>query len=361
MKILKYSLMSVLAVFVAGACNNGIDPISRVDPGPDGASPIIDITYPDEEIVNIPFTDEMTNLNFQFEVIDDIEIASIVISVDDVEEATFTNFKDYRRAFESYMHKDLPIGDHSVKVVATDLSGKSTTETFNFEVSNKYIPKFDGEIFYMPFEGELYTELISETSATVVGDPGFAGEGAKGAEAYAGATGAYLTFPTTGLLGGEFSATFWIKTNASPDRAGILVIGPPDPAHPDAMNNRTSGFRFFREGGATSQIFKLNVGNGAGDNWFDGGAAATVNLNTTPGWVHMAFTISSTQCKVYINGAVVSSGAFAGVDWSDCDVISIASGDPRFTEWGHHSDKSFIDEIRFYNKALSQQEVQATM
>jgi hypothetical protein len=37
------------------------------------------------------------------------------------------------------------------------------------------------------------------------------------------------------------------------------------------------------------------------------------------------------------------------------------SGVPRFTEWQHFSDLSSIDELRIFNKSLSQDEVNAIM
>ncbi|HMB62314.1 MAG TPA: LamG domain-containing protein, partial [Eudoraea sp.] len=130
------------------------------------------------------------------------------------------------------------------------------------------------------------------------------------------------------------------------------------PEFPDIQNLRTKGFRFFMEAGGDGQIFKLNVGHGAGDGWFDGGAAASIPVDTAD-WVHLAFTISGTECVVYVDGEVVAQGAFPGVDWTGCNLLSIGSGSPRFTEWGHFSDLSYIDELRLYNKALSQGEVQS--
>jgi hypothetical protein len=190
-------------------------------------------------------------------------------------------------------------------------------------------------------------------------NPDFSTDAIKG-ESYKGATDSYLTFPTTDLQNSEFSATFWMKINDTPDRAGILVMGPPDPNLPATPNNRTSGFRFFRENAGGKQRFKLNVGDGTADHWFDGGAAADVDP-TLNEWVHFAFTISASQAVVYINGEVVSQGALPGVSWAGCDVLSIMSGDPRFEEWGHHSDLSLMDDLRIFNKALTQAEVQATM
>jgi len=205
----------------------------------------------------------------------------------------------------------------------------------------------------MPFDGN-YKELISKTEASKIGTPDFA-DGKKG-KAYAGATDSYLTLPTTGLKNNEFSAVFWYKTNAVPNRAGILVMGPPDLEAPAAPNNRKSGFRFFREGSATAQIFKLNAGNGTADSWFDGGAAATINP-TAGKWVHMAFTISGIECVVYFDGEVVKQGSFGGINWDGCDILSIMSGAPRFTGWDHKSDLSLMDELRIFNKALTQAEI----
>lgn len=227
------------------------------------------------------------------------------------------------------------------------------------EAESGYSPQYEGEVFYMPFEGAT-TELVSKSEPTVAGTPGFAGEAAKGSDSYAGAADSYLTFPAAGLHSEEFSAAFWMKVDATPDRAGVLVIGPPDPNLPATPNNRTAGFRFFREDASGKQRFKLNVGNGTADNWFDGGAAADVDP-TTNEWVHFAFTISDTECVVYIDGEVVSQGAFTGIDWTGCDVLSIMSGVPRFTEWGHLSDESYLDDLRLFNKVLTEPEIETIM
>ncbi|MEJ1222307.1 LamG-like jellyroll fold domain-containing protein [Sediminicola sp. 1XM1-17] len=225
-------------------------------------------------------------------------------------------------------------------------------------VTNPYTGKYDGEMFYLPFDGNN-KNLFNGQEAAVVGTPGVAGEGISGSEAYAGAANSYLTFPTDNLKTEEFSASFWYKVNASPDRAGILVMGPPDTEradYPSVQNLRTNGFRFFREGSTSNQIFKLNVGNGTADTWIDGGAAASLDP-ASAGWKHIAFTISGAKAIVYIDGLQVAEANISGVDWTGCDILSIGSGAPRFTEWGHLSDQSFIDELRLFNKALTPEEV----
>ena len=216
-----------------------------------------------------------------------------------------------------------------------------------------YVPR-NGEIFYMPFDG-TYKDLIGNKEATKVGSPSF-GAGKVG-KAYAGAANSYLTYPASELTKTtSFSAAFWMKVNPVPDRAGILVMGPPDEAAPAAPNNRKTGFRFFREGSATAQIFKLNSGNGTADSWFDGGASATINP-TSGAWTHFAYTISPTECVVYINGEVAKQGSFTGISWTGCDILSIMSGAPRFTGWNHLSDLSLMDELHIFNKAITHAEV----
>ena len=100
----------------------------------------------------------------------------------------------------------------------------------------------------------------------------------------------------------------------------------------------------------------MNAGNGTADSWFDGGAAAQVDPSTGE-WVHMAFTISGTECVVYIDGEEVKQGEFGGIDWTGCDILTIGSGAPRFTGWDHKSDLSLIDELRIFDKALSKDEI----
>ncbi|MDW7693286.1 LamG-like jellyroll fold domain-containing protein [Flammeovirgaceae bacterium SG7u.111] len=343
-----------LALALFSGCNEGIDPISYVDPGPDMAAPEVTIDYPTEGTL-IRVKEDVTPIEIKLQVVDDIEIASISVMLDGSEINNFTSFKDYRIALEEFVYDNLTNGTHTLAVTGTDLAGKATTSSVSFEKVAPYKPVYDGEIAYMPFDGD-YMELVEITNANKTGNPGF--ETGKIGKAYAGATDAYVSLPTDNLMNTEFSAAFWYKVNADPDRAGILTMGPPDETNPTAMNNRTSGFRLFRENAGGMQRVKLNVGNGSADSWFDGGAAADIDP-AAGDWIHIAFTISSTECVVYLDGQVASQGGFTGVDWSGCDILSIGSGAPRFTGWSHLSDNSLIDELRIFNKALGQTEIQA--
>ncbi|PKD15781.1 hypothetical protein APR41_10830 [Salegentibacter salinarum] len=210
---------------------------------------------------------------------------------------------------------------------------------------------------HMPFNGD-YRDMVSNREVTEVGSPGFAGESVEGNNAYAGTEGSYLQLPSDGLLSEEFSTTFWYKVNADPERAGIITISPEDEENPDAQNNRTSGFRLFREGNADEQRIKANVGNGSADSWNDGGV-----IDVAAGeWVHVALVITETESHIYLDGELVNTGDVpGGIDWTGTNIVSIMSGAPRFTGWDHLADLSYMDNLRFYNKALTAEEVEAAM
>ncbi|MEJ1238795.1 LamG-like jellyroll fold domain-containing protein [Chryseolinea sp. T2] len=342
------------------ACNDGIDPITPVAPGEDTAAPTVNITYPLEG-TKVLVKEDVAPITIKFESVDDIEIQKIDVMLDGQTINTYTSFLDYRRAVVSYTYETLNNGPHKLEVKTTDMSNKVASQVVNFEKFEPYKTKYDGEIFYMPFDAEyaVFLDLVSVKEATKVGNPGFADD-AKSGQSYKGVAGDYLTFDAADIMNDEFSAAFWYKINAAPDRSGILTLSPPDP-EAEKPNKRTSGFRLFREGSATKQTFSLNVGNGESDDWFNGGDAASIDPTVTKGWIHIAITISQSKAAVYINGNVVSSGNFNGVDWTDCTSLSIGSGAPNFVEWDHLSDLSLYDELRIFNKALTQAEVQALM
>ncbi|MFT3738373.1 MAG: Ig-like domain-containing protein [Breznakibacter sp.] len=328
------------------ACEQGIDSISHVAPGNDESVPVITVSAPTAGYeIKVPNLEATVSVSM--EVTDDIELQSVTLSLDGTVVKTYSAFRDYRRLVVDTVIGGIVNGDHTLTIKATDLDGKSTTSNVAFSKVSPYTKQFDGEMFYMPFDGDLM-EMISFQYATKVGSPTFADGGILGSKAYAGATDGYLTFPLDGLGTPEFSAAFWCKINASPDRAGVLNVSP-------AGEDRTKGFRIFREGGASLQRFKLNVGTGTGETWNDGG-----ELDATTGeWVHLAFTISGTKCAIYFNGALIREVDNTGIDWTGCTLLSIGSGMPNFAYWDHKSDLSQYDELRLFDKALSASEIQA--
>ena len=329
------------------SCYDGIDSITEVDPGADTGYPGVEIIYPTEgtEVTGLEL---VVPINIKFKVEDDIEVSSIIVTMDGVQIASYDTFLDYRIVNEELTYDNLTSGEHVVTVTATDIVGNSTVSSVNFSKAPPYEALFSGEVFYMPFDG-TYTELLSITDAEQVGTPAFAGEAFAGSNAFKATTDSYLTFPLDDLtFGSNMSGAFWYKVNASPDRAGILVVG-------DDADDRFQGFRLFREGNATEQRIKLNIGTGTSDSWNDGGVIDV----TANEWVHVAFTIAPTETVIYLNGMPVNTGLpSAAIDWTGCTDITIGSGGETFSYWDHLSDDSSMDELRLFNTTLSQEEVQ---
>ena len=344
--ILKFITSITMMLMVMVSCNDGIDPITEVAQGVDLTAPTVNVISPTEG-TTIKVFEEVTSIDVKFEVTDDIEVASISILLDGSEIKSFNDFLDYRVAKKEFTYDKLVDGDHVLTVAATDIEGKTTSVNVNFSKQPPYSPLFDGEVLYMPFDGD-YRDLIGFNNADKVGAPSFAGSSFAGTNAYKGTTDSYLTFPSDGLTSNEFSAAFWYKVNSNPDRAGILVVG-------DDATDRNQGFRLFREGSGTEQRIKLNVGTGAGETWNDGGV-----IDVAAGaWVHVAFTISQTETKIYFNGIEMNTATLAApIDWTGVGPLTIGAGGETFSYWDHKFDSSYLDELRIFNKALTQADIQ---
>ena len=229
-----------MMLFIA-SCDDGLDPITQIDPGSDAGAPIVEIIYPSEgdEITGLEL---VVPIDISFKVEDDIEVASISVSIDGTQIATFDSsndtFLDYRIVERVYTYDSLTAGDHTITVTGTDLEGNTASTTVNFSKAPPYEAIFSGEVFYMPFNG-TYTELLSITDATEIGTPDFAGEAFDGSNAFKATEDSYLTFPIEDLMfGSNMSGAFWYKVNGSPDRSGILTVD-------DNADDRFQGFRLF--------------------------------------------------------------------------------------------------------------------
>ncbi|MDO6518231.1 LamG-like jellyroll fold domain-containing protein [Zobellia uliginosa] len=353
MKNIKNIVSCLMVATLFYSCDQGIDALTEVDPGADASAPTITITSPAEGAA-VKVNEELATITVRFQAEDDIELGSVEVLLDGTRIGNYSTFKDYRKLIvDDLVYDQLEDGTHQLTVIAKDLDGKSTSEVINFTKEPAYISKYPGEILYMPFDGG-YVDLLSFEEAEQVGSPAISEESLAGSGAYAGAEGAYLTLDPERFKNTELSAIFWVKLNAVPDRAGILAMSPPlDDAGGNVL---TSGFRFFRENANGQQRYKLNVGEGDKNTWFDGGEAAEIDPASEE-WVNLAFTISGSEAVVYIDGQIVSQGPLGGIDWSEVNVLSIMSGEPNFSGWNHKSDLSLMDELRIFDRAVTQDEI----
>ncbi|WP_258097712.1 LamG-like jellyroll fold domain-containing protein [Marinoscillum pacificum] len=356
MKILRsLSLLASLAVLVAViSCGEEDDPIQEEE---DLEAPVVSISKPADASV-MTTLEETADVTVEYTVTDDVELASVTVEFESEQIEEVTSFTDFKSYSGSVVKEAVVDGEYTITVTAIDLSGKTTsaTSTFTKATANPYTA-LDGEVLYMSFE-ENYANLVTEEEATVVGSPEYSEEGYDGTMAYKGAADSYLTFPTEDIASSTMTVSFWINVNAEPNRAGIVTMGPEDTENPDAQNLRTSGFRILREARGDLQIFKGNFGTGEDEHWLDGGDLATVDP-TAAEWAHVAMVIDETTASFYLNGGLVAStDEHAGLSITGCDLLSIMSGAPRFTGWEHFADLSLLDELKVFNKALTESELE---
>lgn len=180
----------------------------------------------------------------------------------------------------------------------------------------------------------------------------------------------FVRIPTTNFkksetISGEVSVSFWYKVDATPDRAGIISVGNYDSIPGGTLwnNHLVQGFKLFREGNATKQRIKLNVGHGADSYWNDG-----KEIDVDGSWMHITIVISNVENKIFFNGVAASDNnklanaapqAKGGIDWTNCNTMEIGSGQPTLSSqgWNHKTDKSLIDELKIWNVALSDLQV----
>ncbi|GAA0892986.1 hypothetical protein GCM10009122_26650 [Fulvivirga kasyanovii] len=367
MKLYKLYIMG--AIFAFGCDDGYIDDISAVDPGPDESAPVVTISNPVGDVF-IPFTENSTDVTFKFQATDDIEVKSVTIALDGAELASFSGFVDYRNANNSFTYEDLPIGEHTVAVTAIDPSGKETTESVTFIVTNEYFPE-DGEIFYMPFEGDVFLDIISEKSATTSGAPGFA-DGIKGnALSLDAANESYILFPGDTLAGVEnFTLSFWAKVDYVGDESGI------DGSFGLVSLSNVSSFwgniEVLVDGGnlTNGANMKAHVTNGASETWVTG----ITNLTNIFGqWSNhtLTYDATSSEIKYYINGELKSTTpaawtgplAFENVGPMVFGTYQFQTTPSLTSATGSQPWASFltgeIDEVRIFNRALSADEIQA--
>ncbi len=119
---------------------------------------------------------------------------------------------------------------------------------------------------------------------------------------------------------------------------------------------------FVLRAGAAGQL-SFNFGgldqNGLPTSWIDNiSVAGTLTLNT---WHHVAGTFDGTNSKIYINGTLAGTTPFVGsIVPSPSYPLTIG----RLCDPGQAASRYFsgyMDEIRIWNRALSQAEIQAQM
>jgi glucose/arabinose dehydrogenase/chitodextrinase len=123
-----------------------------------------------------------------------------------------------------------------------------------------------------------------------------------------------------------------------------------------------SGWRTIMQREATAYFLNSSNGNGAmlpgggGTFGVDIGYASGAVANPVNAWTHVALTYDGAMLQLYVNGVLASNVVQTGNIQTNSNPLSIGGNGP-FGEFF----QGVIDEVRVYNRALSQAEIQADM
>lgn len=154
--------------------------------------------------------------------------------------------------------------------------------------------------------------------------------------------------PSQLKLTGSMTLEAWVQAAANPPDDGQII----------AKSNGTAGWQFKTTPDTGPETFGVSVSGGAGSNTQRYSTAVRA-LNT---WYHVAgvFNAASGTLDIYVNG-VLNSGSLRGTTLIPNSQIDQAVNVNIGRRTGGFYFNGIIDEVRIYNRALSQAEVQTDM
>lgn len=349
MKKILYTLTAVLVLFFA-SCEEGIDPISVVEPGVDAAVPVVTFMnmYVGTNTKNTLGKDVVTlnvqdSVTIQFKVVDDIELGNVKVKLNGTLVEEFSSFLDYRRFIHSVGLGNLGLGEYVLSVEVSDKDGNSNTNVLNFKKSSPYTRYTSNEVIYLPFDS-TYQEMIALGQTYPNGGSYFSKVAKIGDFSLFNPTGAYVSVPADKIMNPEVSFAFWWFPTSTPKSASILTCG-------SSSTDLTHGFRLYRTGSPSKETFTLSIGNGSTE---IKNALVSVNPKDSV-WRHIGISISATAATIYVDGIAKGTTALTGaIDWTGCENLVIG-GDNNTAVYA--TDESKIDELRAFNKALTDLEM----
>ena len=105
--------------------------------------------------------------------------------------------------------------------------------------------------------------------------------------------------------------------------------------------------------GTTDHSIRPGGGGIVGGSYGEAFGTAALAVNT---WTHLAFTYDGSNLRLYVNGALVATQAKTGAITSSTSALTIGS-DPFYGQYF----SGMIDDLRIYNIALTQTQIQADM
>lgn len=174
--------------------------------------------------------------------------------------------------------------------------------------------------------------------------PGCSGSGAASTLKFDAAN----DYVVLGNGGTSVTGTFTVECWAKPSSSGTLcVMG----SRAGSSANNTFDFKFSNQNTIHGDI-------GDGTNWITTSADASFSY-TTGTWYHVAYVVTPSGYTIYVNGNPVGSGSFSGtpVLFNSTNLLTLGA---YSSSGGEYFDGN-IDEVRIWNTARTQAQIQASM
>jgi hypothetical protein len=233
-------------------------------------------------------------------------------------------------------------GSYSYFVRCQDTTGNANTSDFTITFS----------VAQSPTAGLVAAYSFNQGSGTTVADA--SGNGHTGV-----ISGAAWT--TQGRFGNALSfngISEWVTVNST----GLLNLTTGMTVEAWVFPTATTGVReILIKEGSNVDIYNLYARNWRGlpeSNVFVGGSNRVAEGPALPlnAWTHVAGTYDGTTLRLYINGVQAASTAISGSITTSTGPLRIGGN----SMWGEYF-QGRIDEVRIYNRALSQAEIQSDM
>lgn len=241
------------------------------------------------------------------------------------------------------------IGFSQSMVVNKNDGGKATfplsdIKNITFEISQ--IPT-NGLVAYYPFNGNANDESGNNNNGTVYGGALLTNDrkgNANRAFSFDGVND-YIHINNSSSLQSpnkEITISAWVKPNSISSYGAYIICK-------NSLNN-LDPFQYRLEINTGSQIlFGFKDSN---TTYVDFYQSSTIKNNE---WSFLTVTYNSSSLKFYLDGNLLGSQSFSGSIFSDDKGLDIGRDAHGDSEW--HS--GLIDDIRIYNRALTEQEIQA--
>jgi hypothetical protein len=237
---------------------------------------------------------------------------------------------------------DLAVAGTAQVTVFTPAPGGGTSNALTFTISNAP-------------SGLVAAYSFDEGSGTIVTDASGNGNGGTitGASwTTAGRFGSALSFNGSSNMVTVNDANVLDLTTGMTMESWVYPTVPPSGWRTVITKERPSGVTYYLHAGSSSSNRPATgVYIGGAERQLFGGSRLSANT-----WTHLAATYDGTTQRLYVNGVQVSSRAQTGAIQISTSPLRIG-GSSVFGEFF----QGRIDEVRIYNRALSQTEIQTDM